>query len=179
MHKLFALKTNGYPVSLQTIRSVQTFGWTTYLWNVAFRFALDEGFDYFYQVNDDLKFLTPGWTDVLVNRLRDNPVRSNFGATGPIDTNHGKIFTQSFVHRTHFDIFGYYYPPIFRNWFSDDWITHVYTKSNSTLHTEVKVTNSNAKGTRYSVCDVEGKTRLKTAKSVAEDQIDRWLRSWS
>ena len=33
--------------------------------------------------------------------------------------------TQSFVHCTHHLIFGYYFPPAFRNWYSDDWATQV------------------------------------------------------
>ena len=37
-----------------------------------------------------------------------------------------RIFTQSFVHRTHLEIFGFLYPPVFRNWYSDDWISEVY-----------------------------------------------------
>jgi len=49
----------------------------------------------------------------------------NTGVTGPICR--GKhIFTQSFVSRLHFEIFHYYYPPVFRNWWSDDWVTFVY-----------------------------------------------------
>ena len=35
------------------------------------------------------------------------------------------ILTYDFVHRTHVDIFGFYYPRVFSDWFGDDWITKV------------------------------------------------------
>ena len=37
-----------------------------------------------------------------------------------------RIFTHVFVHRTHFLIFGRLFPTAFHNWWSDDWISHVY-----------------------------------------------------
>jgi hypothetical protein len=41
------------------------------------------------------------------------------------------ILTHDMVHRTHLDIFPYYYPPVFENWFSDTWITRVYQPDRS------------------------------------------------
>ena len=35
------------------------------------------------------------------------------------------ILTHDFVHRTHVDIFGFYYPRVFTDWFADDWITGI------------------------------------------------------
>ena len=40
--------------------------------------------------------------------------------------NNKKIYTHVFFHRTHIDIFNYVFPPGFRNWYSDDWITSIY-----------------------------------------------------
>ena len=51
---------------------------------------------------------------------------ANLGVTGPLDINNDKIFTHSFVHRTHIDVFGHLFPPSFKNWWSDDWISTVY-----------------------------------------------------
>jgi len=47
--------------------------------------------------------------------------------------------TQSFVHCTHLAVFGYYYPPHFRNWFSDDWATQVYGRANTFWRKDVEV----------------------------------------
>jgi hypothetical protein len=81
-----------------------------------------EGDDYFYQLNDDIKLLTKGWTEIFVNKLKSNPLLENFGMVGPLDTNNPRIFTQAFCHRTHYLIFGYFYPFVFKNWYSDDWV---------------------------------------------------------
>ena len=36
-----------------------------------------------------------------------------------------KILTHDFVHRTHLEIFEHYYPPVFSDWWMDDWISKV------------------------------------------------------
>lgn len=48
--------------------------------------------------------------------------------TGPADVSNRRILTQSFVHRTHIEIFGVYFAEPFKNWWSDDWLTKVYGK---------------------------------------------------
>jgi hypothetical protein len=58
------------------------------------------------------------------------------------------------VHRTHYDIFGFFYPPTFRNWFSDDWLSIIYSEVKSKFHANVRVLNAQPKGTRYTVCTV-------------------------
>lgn len=178
LHNLFAERTKGYPIlPLRTIRAVSTQGWTTFLWNVAFRAALDEGYEYFYQVNDDITFITPDWTDQMVNLLRSSPLHENLGVVGPKDPQHPTVFTQAFVHRTHYDIFGYLYPPTFKNWYSDDWLTVVYKKSNSAFRTDIQLRNSNPKGTRYHYCNEEGRRRFNEATVIGERIVDKWLKS--
>ena len=56
------------------------------------------------QVNDDTQIVSPNWAPKLVAALAANPSIPNFGVTGPSDTNNDKIFTHSFVHRTHFEV---------------------------------------------------------------------------
>ncbi len=48
------------------------------------------------------------------------------GVTAPEDAGNKRVLTQSFVHRTHVEALGLYYHPVFKNWFSDDWVTRVY-----------------------------------------------------
>lgn len=71
--------------------------------------AYAEDFDYFYQVNDDTIIQSPNWAPRLIANLQGNPSIPNFGATGPKDSNNEKIFTHSFVHRTHIDVGLYLY----------------------------------------------------------------------
>ena len=70
---------------------------------------------------------------------------------GPLDSNNERILTQSFVHRTHLDVFGVhaYYPAAFRNWYSDNWATRVYGRAGTQHRRSMKVLNSQAFGTRY------------------------------
>ena len=42
----------------------------------------------------------------LLFRLRNSPLGTNVGATGPIDETNPDIYTHVFVGRPHFEIFG-------------------------------------------------------------------------
>ena len=66
--------------------------------------AYVDGYDYYYQVNDDTIIVTPNWAPKLIQALASNPSIPNLGVTGPLDTNNDKIFTHSFVHRTHLEV---------------------------------------------------------------------------
>lgn len=57
------------------------------------------------QVNDDTQIITPNWADAFITSLQSNPIAPNVGVTGPLDKNNDKIFTHSFVHRTHLEVF--------------------------------------------------------------------------
>ena len=63
------------------------------------------------------------WAEEFVATLQSNPYVPNLGFAGPLDTNNPRLMTQSFAHCTHHEIFGYYYPTEFKNWYSDDWAT--------------------------------------------------------
>ena len=69
--------------------------------------------DYYYRINDDSVLSTPGWTEVFIKILKGyNP--PNVGVVGPMHQggNTG-ILTYDFVHRSHLDMFGFYYPRAF------------------------------------------------------------------
>lgn len=66
--------------------------------------AYEEGFDYFYQVNDDTSIITGNWASAFIGALVNSPITSNLGVTGPVDSNNEKILTHSFVHRTHIEV---------------------------------------------------------------------------
>jgi hypothetical protein len=87
-----------------------------------------DGAEYTYRVNDDTVFETPGWLDTLPAALKSLEP-PNVGVSGPRATGgNWKILTYDMVHRTHMEIFGgQRYPPSLQNWYSDDWITKVYS----------------------------------------------------
>ena len=47
------------------------------------------------------------------------------------------------VHCNHYDHFGYLFPPMFKNWFSDAWISLVYSSNYTFLLPRVLVINMN------------------------------------
>jgi hypothetical protein len=95
-------------------------------WNELFARAHASGADFFYQMGDDVRLVSAGWAEAFVATLRANPRLSGFGVVGPLETVARTILTQAFVSRLHWDVFGTLYPPAFKNWWSDDWITAVY-----------------------------------------------------
>jgi hypothetical protein len=137
-------------------------------------------FDYFYQVNDDTLIETANWATSMVGALAGNPSIPNFGVTGPLDTNNDKIFTHSFVHRTHIDVFGYLFPASFKNWWSDDWISTVYGSEHTFRLPNVQIKHNviaqkiNGATQRYEV-DHGAQLRLDSELRRGFTQIDAWL----
>lgn len=100
--------------------------------NTIAQVAYAEGVDYLVRINDDTEFTTSNWSNLAIEVLRkyDPP---NVGVVGPTCyEGNTKILTHDMVHRTHLDIFTHYYPPLFENWWTDDWITLVYQPNRST-----------------------------------------------
>ena len=105
--------------------------------------------DYFYRINDDTKMLTGGWTEKFISTLKSyDPAL--IGVVGP--NHYGgnvKILTYDFVHWTHIDIFGFYYPHAFTDCYADWWITNVYTPNRSTKIYEMFLVHTQLLGMRH------------------------------
>ena len=83
------------------------------------------------------------------------------GVVGPTHSGgNAGILTYDFVHRTHVNIFGFYYPRLFTDWWGDDWITHVYQPGRSTKLHKVRLTHTLELGSRYGVRDGEPRKKL-------------------
>lgn len=122
-------------------------------WNMIFSYVRKQvRFDYFYQVNDDLTMITPGWLSKFSSILDKN---GGMGVVGPSDSFNGfkcSLLTQSFVTEKHFKIFsGLMYPLEFRDWKSDRWLSFVYGKMGTFCDEKFEAKNG-AKGTRYEAC---------------------------
>jgi hypothetical protein len=95
-----------------------------YLWNSLFAKGFDDGCDYLMHITDDVDFINSpgvgfGWEDKFVNVLQSN---GNLGlVSGLRDLN-----TQPFVHRTHIEIFGSFYPIGIHNIWCDTVIWALY-----------------------------------------------------
>lgn len=137
--------------------------------------AYRENNTYFVRINDDTFFLSKNWTTAGIKTLA-NFVPSNVGVVGPTcGQGNTKILTHDMVHRNHLDIFGYYYPPEFENWWADDWITKVYPRGNSKKISSWKVQHKMVHGTRYRVNKASSKrlTKLPIDQLVLEKYISQ------
>jgi len=120
------------------------------VWNILFKKAYADGYDFFYQLGDDIEIITLGWSSEFVKVLEQH----NFiGVTGPLEKHYQKILTQTFVSRKHMEIFGYYFTPIVKNWYCDDWIHNVYKPGYNFWAKNKLVRNISAynSGPRYSI----------------------------
>lgn len=136
-------------ISIEFIQFNVEKGHVTKMWNILAMRAYNDGFDYLYACGDDIIFNNIGWIDECIDLLLRN---NNIGLTGPLTTNgNASILTQCFVHRTHIDIFNFFYPEEITNWYCDDWINNVYKGEVYKLSID-KYSCSNAGGSeRYTI----------------------------
>ena len=142
--------------------------------------AYEDGHDYFFQVNDDTVIVSKDWVSSFIEALRSNPIMPNLGITGPVDTNNDRILTHAFAHRTHVDIFGAFFPPAFKNWWSDDWISTVYGSLHTFRMSDVLITHnvqSQKTGAfnRYTI-DESAQYNLRRELARGFVKINTWLK---
>ena len=139
--------------------------------------AYTDGADYIVRINDDTEFVTGGWATLGVEALAAF-TPANVGVVGPtFKEGNTAILTHDMVHRTHIDIFKYYYPPVFSAWWIDDWITKVYEPGRmrklSTWHVAHHVSKH---GTRYTVQHHESKhlkAEIERGRKVLREWVDK------
>ena len=104
-----------------------------FIWNELFKKAYEDNYYYFVQIGSDIYFQDKEWVNACIDLLNQN---DNIGVVGMTDMGRKKynpndtLLTQTFVSRKHMEIFNFYYPHEFKNWFIDDWISEIYEKSN-------------------------------------------------
>jgi len=157
------------------VKSVHVEGGTfTKVVNEIANVAYNDNMTYYVRINDDTKFATKNWTSAGIKILK-NYVPSNVGVVGPTcQIGNQNILTHDMVHRTHIDIFYYYYPPEFDNWWSDDWITNVYKPNRSIKLKTWLVHHKTVHGTRYTVNFAKSKRLLKI-NSIDKRRLDRYI----
>jgi len=93
------------------------------IWNKLAEQALDDGFDYFKILGDDIRIPSDrGWLGCFVNKLKK---QDNIGWIAGF-SNNDRIPTQFLVHKTHLKIFEFIYPNEISNWGVDDWLSEIY-----------------------------------------------------
>ena len=117
--------------------------------NDALLAGYNDGMDYFYMVNDDTIMTSRNWTNIYVEQLA-HFYPPNVGIVGPWHTGgNTRILTYFFAHRTHMDIFHFFFPRIFIDYYADDWATIVYAPHNVKKMPNVLLIHTIEKGVRY------------------------------
>jgi hypothetical protein len=121
-------------------------GYLSKAWNILFKKAYEENYDYFYQCGDDIDFnKNENYFEKLIEILKN---QNNYGVTGAHCMDRKDILTQSFVSRKHMELFGFYFPEEIRNWFVDDLISIIYKEKYYTPYKEYIIKNV-AGGRKY------------------------------
>lgn len=99
-------------------------------WNRLAEASYQEGDEYMFQIGDDVILDTPMWTERFISKLRAHKNRGVVGPINPVNAaargGQNLVIENSFVHRSHLDIFGSFFYPTIRNWHCDEWMTRVY-----------------------------------------------------
>ena len=85
------------------------------------------------------------------------------------------ILTYDYVHRTHWEVFGFQYPPILKNWWCDDWITRVYEDGRMTRLPALVRHRVDIQPTRYEV-DQRHEQALVGELARGRAALGAWLR---
>ena len=118
-------------LSLKWIKFEDTFkGKPTHIWNCLANSCIYDGFDYFQVCGDDIRFdPNPNWLRVFLKSLKE---KNNIGYSAGYSNNHA-IPTQFLLHKKHYKMFGWVFPPQITDWQCDDFIYHLYGKHGNWL----------------------------------------------
>jgi hypothetical protein len=112
-------------LTLKMYKYPRAFANNVWFWNELAFEAYDDNCDYFFQLGDDMVLQSREWASVLIDSLQKRTAFPNVGAVAPTGGSVA-ILVDSFVHRTHMELFGSYFPREFKNWWADDWMTMAY-----------------------------------------------------
>ena len=145
-----ALKSRGITARVVTLGFKNPMRKPGPVMNFMMKAAFVDGADFLYRVNDDTEFVDAFASSAVATLRGFTPAL--LGVVGPICAE-GKtsILTHDFVHRTHLEIFPTYYPPVFTDWWLDDWISLVYGFTNTRRGPFTVTHHLGHAGTRYIV----------------------------
>jgi len=93
------------------------------IWTGLTKRAIDDGIEYIQIGGDDIYYdKRTDWLGKFIKLLKKN---NNIGYSAGFSNNE-RIPTQFLIHKKHYEIFNWVYPPQIHNWFCDDWLAGVY-----------------------------------------------------
>tara|TARA_R110000803_G_scaffold36_4_gene103 strand:+ start:3221 stop:3895 length:675 start_codon:yes stop_codon:yes gene_type:complete len=96
-----------------------------HIWNELCAMAFNDTFDYVFVCGDDIALSeNKDWMNIFIKALEKN---KNIGYSAGW-SNNDSIPTQFLLHKTHFQIFKWVFPPQITNYFCDDFLAELYGK---------------------------------------------------
>lgn len=125
-------KTKSY-INIIDIQNDHKFLGLGKIWNLMAAQAKEE---IFAMIGDDMVFETKDWDKKIIDEFAINPlptiklVHCNDGMRGPgnVYSNVRPLAVNSFIHRTYYDVLGYYTREEWKHGFHDTWLQDVFTK---------------------------------------------------
>ncbi|MDP2436978.1 MAG: hypothetical protein Q8P67_14610, partial [archaeon] len=112
--------------------------------------AYADGCDYMYQYSDDSEFQHTA-SDWPLSMIDSFEARQGFGTWGLVDPS-AETMTLGASSRSHIALQGWFWPPILKNWYSDNFIENVYGPL-SVHQEDAWFQNKQNYGQRYANCD--------------------------
>ena len=113
---------------------------------------------------------------IYISSARRLPNLTDRALVPPLSGGNTAILTYDFVSRHHVEIFGFYYPRLFTDWWGDDWVTGVYVPGRSTKRRDVLLAHTQGMGQRYHVHWDVGK-KLQAQLDADKRTLERYGRS--
>ena len=93
------------------------------VWNILTKKSIDDGIEYIQIGGDDIMYdPRKEWLGKFIKDLKKN---KNIGYSSGFSDN-PNIPTQFLIHKKHYDLFGWVFPPQIHNWFCDDFLFGLY-----------------------------------------------------
>tara|TARA_R110002167_G_scaffold317624_1_gene523247 strand:+ start:3087 stop:3758 length:672 start_codon:yes stop_codon:yes gene_type:complete len=109
-------------------------------WNVMLKEAYHDNIEYFYLIGDDIEYPDNNeWLPNMINKLKEN---NNIGFSAGDSGNPNLPMTQFIIHKRHYEIFGFAFNPMIKNWFCDNYMNELYPKRYINYFEGIKLLNT-------------------------------------
>jgi len=136
------------------------------VWNGLMKVAMSHGFQWFKILGDDIRICNdPSWLRVFQKAI----VKNNYVGWSAGYSNNDDIATQFLIHKRHWEIFEFVFPPLIKNWYGDNWMNEIYPDKLKTWRKDYGLLNVGGQP-RYNprndrkLCDVLVKRHKKDLK---------------
>ena len=109
-------------------------------WNKLLKEAYHDNIEYFYLIGDDIQYPDNNeWLPNMINKLKEN---NNIGFSAGDSGNPKLPMTQFIINRRHYEIFGFAFNPMIKNWYCDNYMCELYPKRYINYFEDIKLLNT-------------------------------------